>query len=97
MLVDKDPFPNTMPVNMLTPKFQLVLDMSSEEPKQASAFNRLRKFQGHGSPSKDMDLLRVQYFVLAATLNYKGVNGASKPLMLLQGFRSEATVPQLPA
>ena len=52
MLVDQDPFPDTMPVNMLTPKFKLVLDTSSEEPQKASARNRLSKSKEpiHGSP-----------------------------------------------
>lgn len=32
-----------MPVNMLTPKFKLVLDTSSEEPQRAGVHNRLGK------------------------------------------------------
>lgn len=45
LLVDQDPFPDTMPVNMLTPKFKLVLDTSSEEPQRASVHNWLGKSQ----------------------------------------------------
>lgn len=45
MLVDQNPFPDTMPVNMLTPKFKLVLDTSSEEPQRASVHNWLGKSQ----------------------------------------------------
>lgn len=56
MLVDHDPFPDTMLVNMFTPKFKLVLDTSSEEPQKASARNRLNKSK---EPIHGMDILIV--------------------------------------
>lgn len=76
MLVDHDPFPDTMLVNMFTPKFKLVLDTSSEEPQKASARNRLNKSKEpiHGYPDSPV----------AATLNSKGVNGACRPLRSLR-------------
>jgi hypothetical protein len=78
MLVDQDPFPNTMPVNMLTPKFQLVLDMSSEEPKQASAFNRWRKFQGHGSPESPVLCARCHAELQGSERSQQTPNASSR-------------------
>lgn len=69
--------PDTMPVNMLTLKFKFLL--TSEEPKKVSARKRLSKSKEpiHGSPDSS--------FVLAATLNYKGVNGANRRFRGEQG------------
>lgn len=62
--VDMEMDPDTMPVNMLTLKFKLVL--TSSEPKKVSARNRLSKPKEpiHGSPDSP--------FVLAATLKGEG-------------------------